>query len=68
MINSNLKDIIGSKKIVKNKKISNIYKISTDNNFKIKKISKKINLNHASSEVIGINKFSFKTQIKYLIF
>jgi len=62
------KNIIGSKKIIRNKSFNNIYKISTDDNLKISKISKKIKLDKAYSEVIGINKFSSKTQLQIFNF
>jgi len=68
ILNAKSKNIIGSRKINGNKKINNIYKISTDNNLKITKISKKININKATAEVIGINKFSQKTQLEIFNF
>ena len=62
IIDSKINNIIGSKKILKNKKLKDVYKIFTDNNLSINRISKMQSNHIPYSEVIGINKFSFQFQ------
>ena len=68
IINSKLKNIIGSRKINKKIKKKNIYKISVDDNYKVNRISKKIKHEKSFSEVIGMNKFSYNDQLEIFKF
>tara|TARA_Y200000002_G_C22660751_1_gene655611 strand:- start:854 stop:1615 length:762 start_codon:yes stop_codon:yes gene_type:complete len=62
IITSHRNNIIGSKIIKDKNSVKNIFKISTINSTKISRISRNLKIKRGMTEVIGINKISFKTQ------